>query len=86
MNEEKTQIDRASSEVNVDQRVIKFFAWEGSWIKIFFFYNAIFWVISSMIIKFSDSNDEKWFSRVFLGLICYGFYAIFKAIESKKSL
>ena len=52
----------------------------------FFLGQAIFWLISGFLYSFSVGlGSEKFFSRMFLSIMCYGIYEILSAIKSQNS-
>ena len=49
-----------------------------------FLAGSLLFIFSSIVYTFKYVGDERWFSRLALGLICLGFYAILKKMDNGK--
>lgn len=57
----------------------------NDYIKLILQISAIGWMISAILYTFiQPANPWLWFSRAALSVVCFGFYAIVKAIENIK--
>lgn len=46
--------------------------------------SSVCMLISSMIYGINLNNEDKWFSRLTLGIICFGFAGIIREIRKRK--